>query len=398
MTTSSTQIIRLQSNGAAGTFLGVELVTALLLYPSIIVDSAGLSEISSFLTYFGQNDTLELLESGALKFDSHVNQIGSADFSAQSRQGTHLYRLVNITGANRGLAINRWMTEVEKHPSLSSAKGRSLVAMRRAVHGALLEPSLERGNTALQDTIDLLTQNSQFVKESVVASALSIKGLRLNESDLEIEIIKSGEILEVKTNLFRQVGVDAASEYRIIQDAFLGAAGVNHRIEVMGEFNASAGFKPEEFPYLERRIKAFYATSLQHMQSTQFHRILEVADVPDVDALVKSGSVNIGKLLAMRESPEFSAFRNKLSSISSMSDEEVREFFDGFSQAVQRVYAGKIGKLLRFAIPTAIDAVLPLVGTGVGALDSFIVEKFVSPDPAVVFLKQTFPSIFKGQR
>ncbi|MGH8574286.1 MAG: hypothetical protein ACREX8_17170, partial [Gammaproteobacteria bacterium] len=67
-------------------------------------------------------------------------------------------------------------------------------------------------------------------------------------------------------------------------------------------------------------------------------------------------------------------------------------------EAVARAVHGKAGKVVRFAITTA-AGFLPggaFIGTGLGALDSFLVDKVVAEPGPYSFLSETWPSLFTG--
>ena len=60
--------------------------------------------------------------------------------------------------------------------------------------------------------------------------------------------------VRVVTSLGRSLGVDFATEHRLVERALLAAAGVNQRLELMSDFNAMTGFQAGEAPFLEDKL------------------------------------------------------------------------------------------------------------------------------------------------
>lgn len=371
-----------------------ELITSVLLLPQIVVDSARFKEFIDIVKAFGFEGTMDLLTSGILRLNFHPSSAGSLHIRSAPRGGVHLMRLVSINAAKRDEMITKSLAVLDQLAP-ECLNGAQLDELKKAISDILITPNPTRGSESLKETYRILLNDPEYV--TTIVSAVASKALPFqNFAELTVNLARAeGDDLFIRTNLGRIGGFDPKKEFELVQKSLLGVAGMGHSLEVMRELDAIEGFRDDELVFMEQRLRHLYRLAGKDTGVLAFRRIVTVVDCPDVETSARSNGISIKALLKVRESPELAQFRTRLNDLSKMSDEEIREFFGSFQEKVAGLYSGTLGKLARLLVPTAADLALPGSGTALGAVDTFLLDKFIKRDPSVVFVKDIYPSIFR---
>jgi hypothetical protein len=128
----------------------------------------------------------------------------------------------------------------------------------------------------------------------------------------------------------------------------------------------------------------------------QFKRTLEIADVPDFEP---NQRVDIDRLLRVRESDECRAFRDWLSKAGDLSDAQIRDLTQGIKNKLSSLAQSKGGKAVRFMATTGLG-LIPVAGFALGPalsfVDSFLVDRALKESAVLVFLSDSYPSLFRS--
>jgi hypothetical protein len=102
-------------------------------------------------------------------------------------------------------------------------------------------------------------------------------------------------------------------------------------------------------------------------------------------------------LLKVRESGECREFREWLSTLEDVSDEEIRQMVASIKSKMASLAGSARGKLIRLAATTGIG-LIPVIGQITGAaasaIDSFLVDRVLPRSGIVAFLTEQYPSLF----
>ncbi len=102
-------------------------------------------------------------------------------------------------------------------------------------------------------------------------------------------------------------------------------------------------------------------------------------------------------LLKVRDSAECKEFREWLSTLRDVTDDEIKHMVAGLRSRMAGMATSPLGKLVRFATTTGIGLIPGaglIAGPAAGAIDSFLVEKVLPRSGVVAFLTETYPSLF----
>lgn len=162
-------------------------------------------------------------------------------------------------------------------------------------------------------------------------------------------------------------------------------------------FSALTGFNREEGQLFAERC-GFLASlaSPQPLQQT-FIRVVEVAGLPMISES-NIGSINVPRLMELRQSDECRSFREWLSQVEESDDREISDRVNSLNARLGNVLHATPTKVVRFIATTGIGILLgigPLLGIAAGALDNFLLEKLFPRNGPIAFLGKMYPSIFE---
>ena len=110
-----------------------------------------------------------------------------------------------------------------------------------------------------------------------------------------------------------------------------------------------------------------------------------------------SSTIDIERLLEIRNSAECMEFKRWLDDADSLTDEDIKTLLVGIRSKLGLRASNVEGRMLRFAAITGIGllsgGVIP--ATVLGFVDSFLVEKLFPKSGIVSFLKTQYPSVFE---
>jgi hypothetical protein len=125
--------------------------------------------------------------------------------------------------------------------------------------------------------------------------------------------------------------------------------------------------------------------------------VVTISGLPDFAAAKR---IDVEKLLKVRQSPECREFREWLSRLDKLSDEQIGEMVSGIREKIGSVLSTKTGKAMRFAFTTAVG-MIPVIGLvagpAAGVFDSFLLDRVFPSSGIVAFLTDTYPSLFESR-
>jgi hypothetical protein len=342
---------------------------------------------------------LLLLSSGALKISCELRltaQVGQTEFLVPGGKALPL----GTYSVSYGFAADRkkWISDNLKNVSMIGLSNNQVKKLKLAIVDAF-------DNNYLQDfDSELLKQvNGDLACNRGIEIATAIilkkeKGIKVKPSDFLIKLHQIDEqIFEVETNLGKIFSLDELEVHKIAEKAVLGIGGLNQRIAEMKLHSALSGFLEDETPLFSDRLEFLCRSIDPDKLETNLNRALRLKNCPSII----SGSVqtvNIEKLLEVRKSQELKIFREWLREIDDVSDSEIIEQLNDIRSKLGVFAQGDTGKASRLAISTLVGFV-PVVGTlaglGLGAIDTFLLEKVLPYSGVVAFVDKLYPSIFQ---
>jgi hypothetical protein len=131
-------------------------------------------------------------------------------------------------------------------------------------------------------------------------------------------------------------------------------------------------------------------------QEQRFDRVLALAGLPDPETA--GGTVDVEKLIEIRDTTEIREFRHWLRTLDEATDSEIAERVNSVKARVSEAVRSEAGKTVRFVATTGvgfIPIVGPIAGIALGAADQFLLEKLLPEPGPVSFIGSTYRSLFR---
>ena len=204
--------------------------------------------------------------------------------------------------------------------------------------------------------------------------------------------------VEVETNINVLFKIDTQIAHNLIESVLLAIGGLNQRILQMKVYNAITCFSDLDMPVFDEKLGFIEDSLSPDSQIRRFHQVLTIKDFPDLNEAAKNKSIDLIKLIKLRDSREIEEFRKWLWNLDSMSDSEMKEQVAGIKSTLSNFIHGSVGKKLRWVATTGLGYIPPVgsvLGTAASVLDTFLLEKVFPESGAITFINRLYPSIFK---
>lgn len=149
---------------------------------------------------------------------------------------------------------------------------------------------------------------------------------------------------------------------------------------------------------MESRFSRLWDQLGGESQEGRFQRVVALRGLPDLNNLPAGQTINIKRVLKLRETPECRDMRKWLREIDSQTDTEISERLTSFREALAASTHTTTKSIMRFGLVTVAGS-LPGVGLPAGvaatAADHLIFEKLIGRPGPITFLGRDYRSIFR---
>jgi hypothetical protein len=364
------------------------LLRRLLLYESVTIKSVRLRELPCLVRAFGKEGFLQLLNSGVLKIACEISGIISplSKNGVRALQPLHFsFGMFEITDREATLR-----SELRRLQGVPGLKNPDREIIEHAVLSKLVRPPSDYLNQLLaQFESDLRTQTPALQ----VATSERLKA-KLGEIEQPFEL-KVEEVehrtFRISNDLPKVFGISEQDAHDILGQAVSAVGHIDHRIADMAAYSAITGFAESEAPLLFGKLAGIMKSQNPKTSDAQFARVATIAEFPE---LAPGKRVDVTRLLAARDSLELLEFREWISKLEGLTDEQIRDMIGGVKNRLSFMIRSGAGRTLRLAATTAIGLAGPIAGVLAGALDTFLLERFFPSSGVLAFLTKTYPSLF----
>jgi hypothetical protein len=237
---------------------------------------------------------------------------------------------------------------------LSGLTAKQSKRIRKLTGERIVKPGTDAGTAALEQLKMDCEAANPVLKLATATAAQRELGLTIKpgEFGLRIEQINDHEWRSEST-LQRQFDLTNEQVHEVVQRGLLGVGQLNLRLEQMETYSALSGFRRNEIPLIDEKLR-FLARQLDpETQEQRFDRVVSLVGLPDVDPDPGVSDVDLRRLLEITVDPKVVAFRHWIRGIDVLDDDEVaseiRKIRDMLGEAVR----SKAGKAVRFGVTAA---------------------------------------------
>jgi hypothetical protein len=378
-----------------------DLVRKLVVCEHFILESESFLELPLLVRKFGYDGVCQLFKSGLVEIFSEVAGIG---FSPDGLT-IGLHRIISLQGDEEE-HMQHCFDLLREIPGLSARQARRLEA---TVAEALAGPARQPRGTALAKVHADVESGSPVVK-AAIAQVLSRRGpVAIAPDDFSLTMaptryhgnvrgpVKYWTVLDAHTDLGEVLGLSPRETHNCVEAGLSVIGNLNERIELMERFDAVTGFQSSEVPLFDQKLDFLVRGLDPAVSEERLSRVVEIADLPDVDPDPDVHDVDLVRLVEIAQSEDAREFRNWLRGVDGMSDSEIRDQVGGLRDTVRTAIRSPSGRVVRFCV-TAGMHLLPAVGLVAGpaaeAMDRFLLERLVSKPGPTAFVDHLYPSVF----
>jgi hypothetical protein len=388
---------RLHDNVVIGADVN-DVVVRLLLFNNYILDSTRLLEIPQLVSAFGAEGLIELLQRGILQIRCEpliVGQIGQTTILREENgllpPCCYAFRYVKI--AQYEDYIHRCLQSLHAIPGL---KHKTILRLKRAIVSSLV-----RVPDGFADLIQSEMTEWFRASPSLVRAAFDLElGRRFGTKVADIPIkFRLDEIgpsdFRVESDLSMNLNVSIDEVHNIGMAAGFAVATLVQRLAEMRTFSALTGFSETDVALAQAKFDFLARAIIPDTEERRFSRVMQLSGFPDFRLEWNERSVNIHKLLEVRDSDECRVFREWLRSTDTLSDKEIQDVTAGLRARLGTMANNTPGKAFRFLASAVIGIYGVLPSLIAGLIDSFIVDRLFPQKGIISFLSRQYPSIFE---
>jgi len=236
--------------------------------------------------------------------------------------------------------------------------------------------------------------NPNLLRTSVVMAVHRV--LAQSDVPFSLEVHQLDEdTFRVETDLPQCAQIDELKAHKIIENGIMAIAGLAQTIGEMKAYSAVSGFRDADLPLFRHKLDFWADTVSSETRESNFQRVIDIAGLPQF--LSGGETINIEKLLKIRDSSEAREFRDWLCGIGQATQEEIKDRIAGLRAKVGVKIGGEAGKTMRFLATNALslipNATIPALALGV--FDQFVLDKLLPRNGIAAFVNELYPSIFE---
>ncbi len=371
-----------------------DLARRLILFDKYILSSVRLQEFPILVNRVGYGQIRELLASRILDVRCEcltTGQLAQTDIGGKPRYPLFHYRIDWIDAANRKDYVSANMRALDGLPGVTY---KQVSKLKRAIDASINELPRERVRAEVSPLFENDILHNPGLVRAAIDAALVKRGhvvpLGYRFSIRRID----AETFFVNTNVHDLLHVEEAEGHKIIEFALLAVAGLSQNLAEMMHYSAVSGFRESEIQLYRQKLGVLASLANAKHKEVAFQRVVSIAELPDF--LGQGKTLDIERLLKVREMPETREFRDWLGTVGSASDSEIYDRVTSFRAHVGVVLGSRQGKAMRFVANGLIGlTAVPAIGLVAGAIDTFLVDKLLPRSGIAAFVDELYPSLFK---
>ncbi|MBU1355771.1 MAG: hypothetical protein KJ620_04325 [Candidatus Edwardsbacteria bacterium] len=361
------------------------IIRNVIVLDHFIIKSYGL-EIPVLIDIFGYYGFKELLENKVISFNFDFILPGLKD---EGKLPKDIFKVALIKPSNVDEAVSKCLANVNDVQNITY---KQKIKLKGLIADHFFTNEQAEMNECLSSFDSDITK-SDILSQSINHYCYSNYGKFLNEKSIKVEIDTGIDGYKIKSNINEVIGSKDDPERMIIKKSIFSVLSLNRHLYKMLKYNTMSAFREAEIPLYENKLTLIARHFSTGRPINNFNKVIEIANFPDFTDV----TVNVDKLIKLRDSQECILFRDWLWSVDSISDREINGIINDFRNRVGVVLNKPGMKIIRWLASTGIGGIEPISGTLISIVDKFIVEKIFPNKGLTSFINDKLPSLFSDK-
>ena len=347
------------------------LAERLLLYDTYVLHSRNLLEIPHLVRQFGIDAVIRLFNSDAIELsvDKSAITLLEASSGPQDPYVVHPAAVYLNQPASMEADFAHFHSSFQVR---NLSKRRSLIGgLRRSIEAAPLDL-----NRLPQTTGELMSDfnAAALTPERLnpfVRAALARAEIDPGPEPIRFVVSEMDKKYGVDTDLEGRFGLSPQQAGMVVREAFMGLSSEASRAHEMRLYNALVPFTPADSALYAGHL-AYVAQQVDPTVTTaEFERVVTLRGLPNLRTPETATTLDLHRLLSLRESPEGRAFRDWIRTAHTLSDADIEEQLEAhvatLAERFGRFLATHRGRQLRWTLARGIAKVAgATAGAGAG--------------------------------
>lgn len=381
------------------------MLTQLLLFDQVVVNSGRLRDILALETTLGDDGLLHLLRSGRLRFYCDPGLMGLLNEdgvpASRGRSGTYVFGPFDMPLIRAGKPEHYREGVIEGLRRDLQTAGRKRDKIIELSLARWFPHNPDAGGVSHRETQANFDRHPSLVSTSILLAAAHAGIATLSPgTDIAISVRRNAtNAVMVETSLPRVAGLDQEAARRAISAGLLGVGALNDRLDLMRRLNCVTGFRDSEETLLLERMGTIAKQLLPSATSprTQLTRVLTQLGWRFQIPQTTDGRIDVVQLLDLTGSEDAKAFRRWLRENRDRTDNEIRDELTSLSARIGVTFHSSGGKVMRFLASTAAGfapGIGIILSATLGLLDTFILDRLLKKNGVVAFMRDGYGSLF----
>lgn len=382
------------------------LFNRLLIFDTYLLQTTRFKEVPPLVDILGIENVITLLDSGALRLvldPTQFVQSGQVNNDPAIREKPPLPLLSFSFSILRAAHYNDYLVHCvgEVRRDLGYVHGeKDLQRLASSILKSLEPVTDNSGADAYSAFLTDLRGNSPVLKSAISLHLRSTRNLTISPTDISLRVHALDEAdFRTESNLDR-LDLSPNEIHALLARSFLAAGTVNLRIDEMKTHNALSGLMDAELPLFGEKLRFLERQISPGLREETFDRVLAVRNFPSFNFQPPTRTFAMDRFLTARNSRECDEFRRWLKHATFLDQAEISQEVGSLSARLAPYIHGTVGKGIRLGVAAAagfVPLVGPPLGTVLGLIDMFVVEKIFPLSGPTAFLTGSYASLFEGK-
>lgn len=380
-----------------------EFFKRIFLFDTVYLHSVRLNEIKHIIRYIGVENLLLLLKERAIQFiidpvfvtsvgqkpailkrcQENVLPLGSYSFASLSlpRNKVQLSEMLSKILPD-GYTISKRKYQKLKLAIIDNIRN----SPENVVYGinACMNQDLKNNNPVI----------AYFIHRQLLDKALPDD--RFHEFEIQTNQIAENDF-KISTNLGALYNLTLEEEHDLVEGSVRALGNFNIRILEMASYDAVSCFKDEDLTAFEPRLRYLLAKTKDANIQEPLNRVVEVIGLPNFSDVGRLHDINIPKLIKVKQSGDYSEFRNFLYKHCHQSNDELTKYMKSFGVRLATFTNSPLTGRIRLLANLGTGLLNPFYGISATILDNYLFNKLLPKNGVISVIKRDYPSLFTNR-
>lgn len=372
------------------------IIRRLLLFDQYVLSSIRLKEFPFLASRIGYTGLRDLLKAGMIQIRCEclqIAQIGQSGLLGDPILPPYFFKFNWIDIADREVYLHQCLQSVHDAAGIKHSQA---VKLKKTIVDSLVPiPQFIRPRMFPAFESELLHNESLL---RIAINMVIEKEIGAYAVPYSLKVTKhSDEVYHVESDLALVIKKSDDEAHRLIERGIMAVASLTQHVCEMKAYGALSGFRDEELPLFNHLFLHLAGANKSETAEGQFQRVIEIADLGELPI---ERTLDVERLIKIRESRELVEFKEFLRTANKWDDERIRREVAGVRAKLGLIVNSPIAEKVKFLINAAADFIPGhawIAGAVIGGLEKMLCGVLFQESAVAAFVNRSYRSLFKAR-